>query len=211
MPKIEEINIEVNEKENLTYEIFIDKAISLIDKIYILIQQYNTIKDNTEILIDKIRNKINMINIEKEVPKKLNTDYKFNYTKIDKNKDIMKDIMNKLYILDAFLNNYIENFKTYISYNHLQIKELCKEDKYYNKEFFINYENEIKEIDKLISIYKEININDKTDDLFEHIINISNNYILTRKIILSINIIIKLGEILKNQNKKLKIIYEDLF
>jgi hypothetical protein len=74
----------------------------------------------------------------------------------------------------------------------------------------MHYKNEIKEIEDLFSVYKEIEINFDGDELFEHIINISNNYVLIRKIILSINIIIKIGELLKIENNKLKIIYEDL-
>lgn len=199
---------EIDNNEDLTYEIFIDKGINLIDKVYILIKQYNLIENNTEILIKEIKKKIEIIDIKKEDFEKLNTNFLYNHTK--NNKDMMKDIMDKLHSLDIYLNNYIENFKNNIYYIYLQIKEFYKNHKYYNKDFFIYYENEIKEIDKLFFIYKEIKIDDQIDELFEHINNISNNYILVRKNILSINIITKLGELLKVENKKLRIIYEDL-
>lgn len=217
MPKIEEIEetkIRNFENEKLTYEIFIDKGINIINKIYILIQQYNKMKDNTEILIDKIKKNIKIINMEKENYKKLNIDLNFNYIEIDKNKDIItliKNIKDRLCILDLLLNNYVENFKNYISCKYLQIKELYKNNKYYNEEFCINYENEVKEIDKLIFNYREFNTDNQSDDLFGHIINISNVYILITKNILNMNIITKIGEILKKQNTVLKIIYKDLY
>jgi hypothetical protein len=199
---------EIDNNEDLKYDIFIDKGIKLIDKVYILIKQYNVIENNTERLIKEIKKKIEIIDIKKRKFEKLNIDFKYNHTK--NNKDIIKDIMDKLHSLDNYLNNYIENFKNNIYYVYLQIKEFYKNHKYYNKDFFIYYKNEIKEIDKLFSIYKEIKIDDQIDELFEHINNISNNYILLRKNILSINIITKLGELLKIENKKLIIIYEDL-
>lgn len=199
---------EIHDNEDLTYDIFIDKGINLIDKVHILIKQYDLIENNTEILIKKIKNKIEIIDIKKKDFSKSGTDFKYKNTKNDK--DIMKDIMDKLYVLDVYLNNYIDFFKNNIYYVYLQIKEIYKNSKYYNKEFFIYYKNEIEEIDKLFSIYKKIKIDDQIDELFEHIINISNNYILVRKIILCISIIIKLGELLKVENKKLRIIYEDL-
>lgn len=63
MPKLEEIEdsiIEGFENEKLTYGIFVEKGIKLIEKIYILIYQYNTIINNTETLIDIIKkNKFN--------------------------------------------------------------------------------------------------------------------------------------------------------
>lgn len=199
---------EIDNNEDLKYDIFIDKGIILIDKVYILINQYNGIEINTEILINEIKKKIEIIDIKKEVFEKLIIDFKYNNTKT--NKDMMKDIMKKLNSLDIYLNNYIKNFKNNIYYIYLQIKEFYKNHEYYNKYFFIYYKNEIIEIDKLFSIYKEIKINDKIDELFEHINNISNNYILIRKIILSINIITNLGEILKVENEKLRIIYKNL-
>lgn len=206
MPIIEEIEETNFERENLTYEVFIDKGINLIEKIYILIYQYNNIKDNTEILIDKIMKKIKIINIKKENYKKMDMDLKNDYIEINESKDItylIKNIKNKLFTLNILLNNYIKNFINYTSYKSLQIKELYQKDD-------TDYENEIKEIDKLISSYGQINTNDITNDLFDHIINISNIYILITKIILCINIITKIGEILKKQNTILKIIYKDL-
>lgn len=198
----------IDNNEDLRYDIFIDKGINLIDKVYIIIKQYNIIENNTEILINEIKKKIEIIDIKKEEFEKLTIDFKYNNKK--SNKDMMKDIMKKLNSLDIYLNNYIKIFKNNIYYIYLQIKEFYKNHKYYNKDFFIYYNNEIIEIDKLFSIYKEIKIDDKIDELFEHIDNIYNNYILVRKNILTINIITKLGEILKIENKKLKIIYEDL-
>lgn len=199
---------EIDNNDNLRYDIFIDKGINLIDKVYILINQYNVIEKNTEKLINEIKKKVEIIDIKKEDKEKINIDFKYNHTKT--NKDMMKDIMNKLNSLDIYLNNYIKNFKNNIYYIFVQIKEFYKNHEYYNKEFFIYYKNEIIEFDKLFSIYKEIKIDDKKDELFEHINNISNNYILVRKNILSINIIIKLGELLKIENKKIRIIYEKL-
>lgn len=199
---------EIHDNEDLTYDIFIDKGIKLIDKVHILIKQYDLIENNTEILIKKIKNKIEIIDIKKDDFSKSDTDFKYKNTKNDK--DIMKDIMDKLHILDIYLNNYIEFFKNNIYYVYLQIKEIYKNSKYYNKEFFIYYKNEIEEIDKLFSIYKKIKIDDQIDELFKHIINISNNYILVRKIILCISIIIKIGELLKVENKKLRMVYENL-
>lgn len=199
---------EIHDNEDLTYDIFIDKGIKLIDKVHILIKQYDLIKNNTEILIKKIKNKIEIIDIKKDDFSKSDTDFKYKNTKNDK--DIMKDIMDKLHVLDIYLNNYIEFFKNNIYYVYLQIKEIYKNSKYYNKEFFIYYKNEIEEIDKLFSIYKKIKIDDQIDELFKHIINISNNYILVRKIILCISIIIKIGELLKVENKKLRMVYENL-
>lgn len=198
----------IDNNEDLRYDIFIDKGINLIDKVYILIKQYNIIENNTEILINEIKKKIEIIDIKKDEIEKLNIDFKYNHTKTSK--DMMKDIMKKLNILDIYLNNYIKKFKNNIYYIYVQIKEFYKNHEYYNKDFFIYYKNEIIEIDKLFFIYKEIKIDDKIDDLFEHINNISNNYILVRKIILSINIITKLGELLKVENNKLRIIYENL-
>lgn len=199
---------EIDNNEDLRYDIFIDKGIILIDKVHILIKQYNVIENNTEILINEIKKKIEIIDIKKKEFEKLNIDFKYNHTKT--NKDMMKDIMNKLNSLDIYLNNYIKNFKNNIYYIYVQIKDFYKNYEYYDKDFFIYYKNEIIEIDKLFSIYKEIKIDDKNDELFEHINNISNNYILVRKNILSINIITKLGELLKVENKKLRIIYEKL-
>lgn len=206
--KINMLIKEINNNEDLRYDIFIDKGINLIDKVYILIKQYNVIENNTEILINEIKKKIEKIDIKKDKFEKLNIDFKYNHTKT--NKDMMKDIMDKLNSLDIYLNNYIKNSKNNIYYIYLQIKEFYKNHEYYNKDFFIYYKNEIIEIDKLFSIYKEIKIDDKIDELFEHINDISNNYILVRKNILSINIITKLGELLKAENKKLRIIYEKL-
>ena len=199
---------EIDNNEDLRYDIFIDKGINIIDKVYILIKQYNVIENNTEILINEIKKKIVIIDTKKEEFEKLNIDFKYNHTKT--NKDMMIDILNKLNSLDIYLNNYIKNFRNNIYYIYVQIKEFYKNHEYYDKNFFIYYKNEIIEIDKLFSIYKEIKIDDKIDELFEHINNISNNYILVRKSILSINIITRLGELLKVENKKLRIIYEKL-
>lgn len=200
------------EIENLTYEVFIDKGIKLIEKIYILIHQYNRIKDNTEILIDEIGKKIKIINMKKENYKKLDINLKIDL-EINESKDItylVKNIKNKLYKLNILLNNYIENFKNYISYKILQIKELWQKEECYNKKDYEDYDREVKEIDKLIFQHGQINTNDITDDLFGHIINISNIYILITKNILCINIITNIGEILKKQNTILKIIYKNL-
>lgn len=199
---------EIENNDDLRYDIFIDKGIKLIDKIFILIKQYNVIENNINNLINEIKKKIEIIDIKKDDFLKLNIDFKYDHDKT--NKKMIKDIMNKLNILDIYLNNYIKNFRNNIHYIYLYIKEFYKNHKYYNKEFFIYYKNEIKEIDELISIYKEIKINDKVDEIFEHINNISNNYILVRKNILSINIITKIGELLKVENEKLIIIYENL-
>lgn len=211
MPEIEEIHEDII-NENLKYDVFINKGIFLIDKIYSIIKQYNTIKNNTELLINEIQKKI-IINIKEENYEFLKINSNLNNIKIDEVQDIknlIKNIMKKLYDLDILLNNYIENFKNYIYYKYLQIKELYKNDKHKNNDFFIYYENEIKEIDKMFFRYKKINTNDEINDLFEHIINISNVYVLVTKNILSINIVIKIGEILKKQNTIFKIIYKDL-
>lgn len=208
--EIEETRIENFENENLTYEVFIDKGIKLIEKIYILIHQYNRIKDNTETLIDEIGKKIKIINMKKENHKKLDIDLKIDLENYE-SKDIaylVKNIKNKLFNLNILLNNYVENFKNYISYKSLQIKELCQE--FCDKKNYADYDRVIKEIDKLIFRYGEFNTNDITNNLFDHIINISNIYILITKNILCINIIINIGEILKKQNTILKIIYKDL-
>lgn len=216
MPKLEEIEdsiIEGFENEKLTYGIFVEKGIKLIEKIYILIYQYNTIINNTETLIDIIKKKINSINLKKEIFKKLDTDLNFDDFEKNETKNIkylMKNIKNRLCNLDILLNNYVKNLKNYIFHKFLQIEELYKSDNIFDKENHKNHENEIKEIDKLICFYEKFNIKDVTNDLFEHIINISNIYILNTKNILCINIITRMGEILKEQNTIFKIIYKNL-
>lgn len=199
---------EIENNDDLRYDIFIDKGINLIDKIFILIKQYNVIENNINNLISEIKKKIEITDIKKDDFLKLNIYLKYDHDKT--NKKMIKDIMNKLNNLDIYLNNYIKNFRNNIHYIYLYIKEFYKNHKYHNEKFFIYYKNEIKEIDELISIYKEIKINDKVDEIFEHINSISNIYILVRKNILSINIITKIGELLKVENEKLLIIYENI-
>lgn len=199
--------IKENNNEDLTYEIFIEKSIKLLDKINIILNQYNTIENNTEILIKKIKKKLKIYTKRKDTSEK--SEYK---TVEDReyDKDIMKNLMNKLYKLNMSLNKYMKRLKINIYDVYLEIQKLYENSKYYDKDFNIHYKDKIKEIEDSFSIYEKIEINNEIDDLFEHINNISNNYILTTKIVLSINIIINLGELLKLQNTKLKIIYNDV-
>lgn len=194
---------EINNDETLTYKVFIDKGIFLIDKIYNIIDQYKKIQENTDMLIEQIKKRIRINSIEKENYEKIDINDKLNKVEIKDENDIIKNIAEKLHNLDLYINNYIKTFKNKIYYISLNIK---KED----KEFFSYYETEIKEINMLISKYEKIILDDNLNELFEYIINISNIYILITKIIISINIIIKLGELLKIENKKLKLIYEIL-
>jgi hypothetical protein len=198
---------EINNDETLTYKIFIDKGIFLIDKICNIIDQYKKIEENTDMLIEQIKKRIRMNSIEKENYEKIDINDKLNKMEIKDEKDIIKNIAEKLHNLDLYINNYIKKFKNKIYHISLNIKKIYKKD---DKEFFSCYETEIKEINMLISKYEKNILNDNLDELFERIINISNIYILVTKIIISINIIIKLGELLKIENKELKSIYENL-
>lgn len=198
---------EINNDETLTYKVFIDKGIFLVDKVYNIIDQYKKIEENTDMLIEQIKKRIRINSIEKENYEKIDINDKLNKVEIKDEKDIIKNVAEKLHNLDLYINNYIKTFKNKIYYISLNIKKIYKKE---DKEFFSYYETEIKEINMLISKYEKIILDDNLDELFEHIINISNIYILITKIIISINIIIKLGELLKIENKKLKLIYENL-
>lgn len=213
MVEIEEIEDSINksfknnENEELTYKVFIEKGIKLIDKSLIIICQYNTIINNTEFLINKIKNKTKLINIKEMSYKKLEIDLNFDISEIKEIKDkkiIMRKLKNKLYNLDILLNNYIKNLKSHIFYTYSLIKELSYEKN------VVNHEIDFNDIENLIIYYEKIETKCLTDDLFEHIINISNIYILNTKIILCINIIIGIGEILKKHNMILKTIYKKM-
>lgn len=195
---------EIKDNNDLTYKIFINKSIKLLEKIYIIIEQYNKIRSNNEMLTNEIKNIINFSkNIDKI--KDLNNNPEFD---IGDNEDLMKNLMNKLYKLNTFLNNYIETFRNDVYNTHLNIQIIYKELKYDISEIIMYYEKDYKEFNILFSSCKNITINNNTDDIFEHINNISNNYKLTTKIILYINSIIFLGEISKKQNTNLKNIYK---
>jgi hypothetical protein len=200
---------EIDENEDLTYKIFIDKGLKLINKVHVIIMQYDSIINNNEKLFEKIKLSIKEINIKKETYKKTEIDDVFKNLYIDDNNDLIKKIANKLLILDIYLNNYLKKFKNNIHYTYLFIKEINKNYKY-DSESDIKYEKQVKEIDVLISFYKEIKLNDNFDDIFEHVYNISNIYILIKKIIINVNILIMLGELLKVENKQLKTIYKNL-
>lgn len=191
---------EIKDNNDLTYKIFIDKSIKLIEKVEIVIEQYNKIRDNNEIMIDSIKKEIDF---EKKINKikVLNN----NESYLEEGYDLMEKIMNKLYKLNVFLHNYIETSKKKIHDIHLNIQEIYKKLKY-DIEENITYEEDIEIFNKLFSSCKDIII-DNNNDIFKYITNISNNYKLSTKIILYINSIILLGEISKKQNIKLKNIY----
>jgi predicted nucleic acid-binding protein len=191
---------EIKDNNDLTYKIFIDKGIKLIEKVEIIIEQYNKIRDNNEIMIDSIKKEIDF---EKKINKikVLNN----NESYVEEGNDLMEKIMNKLYKLNVFLHNYIETSKKMIHDIHLNIQEIYKKLKYDIDEN-ITYEEDIEIFNKLFSSCKDIII-DNNNDIFKYITNISNNYKLSTKIILYINSIILLGEISKKQNIKLKNIY----
>ena len=190
---------DIKDDNDLTYKIFIDKSINLLEKVYIIIEQYNKIRSNNEMLTNEIKK---TIKVDENLNKKQDLN---NNPEIDigDNENLMKNIMNKLYKLNTFLNNYIETFRNDVYNTHLDIEKIYKELGYDISEI-IYFEKDNKEFNNLFSSCKNININSNTDDIFEHINNISNNYKLTTKIILYINSIILLGEISKKQNINLK-------
>lgn len=191
---------DIKENNDLTYKIFIDKSINLLEKVYIIIEQYNKIRSNNKILTNEIKK---IIKIDENIDniKDLNNNPEID---IGDNEDLMKNLMNKLYKLNTFLNNYIKTFRNDVYNTHLNIQKIYKELKYDISEIIIYYEKDNKELNNLFSLCKNIIINSNTDDIFEHINDISNNYKLTTKIILYINSIIFLGETSKKQNINLK-------
>lgn len=192
--------------DNLTYDIFIDKGINLLEKVKVIIKQYCKIKDNNKLLINKIKDKINLKNNNKDMD-----DYKNNDFNIENNENIIKNIMKKLYKLNNFLLNFINYFKYNTNNIYLIIQEISNILNYDSTKFLMNYEKEIKKVDVLFSSHKKIIIEDDSDNIFEHINNISNTYNLITNIILNIHAIIYLGEILKNQNIILRDIYKENF
>lgn len=192
--------------DNLTYDIFIDKGINLLEKVKVIIKQYCKIKDNNKLLINKIKDKINLKNNNKDMD-----DYKNNDFNIENNENIIKNIMKKLYKLNNLLLNFINYFKDNTNNIYLIIQEISNILNYDSTKFLMNYEKEIKKVDVLFSSHKKIIIEDDSDNIFEHINNISNTYNLITNIILNIHAIIYLGEILKNQNIILRDIYKEKF
>lgn len=187
---------------DLSYEIFIDKSIKLLERVFIIIKQYNEIRNNNYTLTCEIK-KVIKLSTKAYIFKYINNNIEI---EINRDEELMKKLMNKLFMLNTCLNNYIKDFRNDIHNTYLNIQEIYKELKYDITEITICYEKESKDFDKLFSSIKYIEINN-TDDIFEHINNISNNYKLTTRIILLIHCMLYLGELLKMQNTTLKKLY----
>lgn len=198
--EIDESNVD------LSYEIFIDKSINLLEKVFIIIKQYNEIRNNNYTLTCEIK-KVIKLSTKVYIFKDINNNIEID---INSGEELMKKLMNKLFMLNTCLNNYIKDFRNDMHNTYLNIQEIYKELKYDISEITICYEKESKEFDKLFSSIKYIEINNNTDDIFEHINNISNNYKLTTRIILYTHTMLFLGELLKMQNTTLKKLYNEM-